>query len=442
MIMHTRELLYETALRGVRPLLRLAAPFHPKLDRGLAGRAAAVHELEEWAREAREPERPLVWMHAPSVGEALMAQAIIGALRQERPTAQILFTYFSPSAERVAARVGADQHGYLPWDLATEARRALAAIRPDLLAFVRTEIWPVLAREAKQAGVRLALVNAVLAAGSSRLRGPARFLLGPGYQRLDQVGAVAEGDAERLASLGVPPERIRVTGDARFDQVWARVAALGGEKARYERPLLHRLHDPDTTTLVAGSTWPADEALLVPACARARNKVPLRLIIAPHEPTPDHLAGLEERLDDAGMTHARLGEVERDAVPLPEVVVVDRVGVLAELYAVARMAYVGGGFGNAGLHSVVEPAALGVPVLFGPRLGNALEADDLARAGGGTTINGEAALTAAIVRLARSPVQRAEASAAALIFVRSRLGGAARNAQLLTTLLDQDATPG
>src|SRR5690606_28009400 len=183
------------------------------------------------------------------------------------------------------------------------------------------------------------------------------------YRRLDAVGAVAQGDAERLASLGVASDRIRVTGDARFDQVWARVAALGGEAALVERPLLRRLHDPDVETIVAGSTWPADEARLVPAYARACGEIPLRLIIAPHEPTPAHLTGLEARLGEAGLRHARLAEVERNDGPLPDVVVVDRVGVLAELYAVARIAYVGGGFGNAGLHSVIEPAALGVPVI-------------------------------------------------------------------------------
>jgi 3-deoxy-D-manno-octulosonic-acid transferase len=383
----------------------------------------------------------LVWVHAPSVGEALMAQAIIAVLRKRRPELQLVFTYFSPSAERVAERVGADHCGYLPWDLPTESRRALAALRPDVLAFVRTEIWPVLTREARAAGVRLALVNAVLAAGSSRLRGPSRYLLRPGYRRLDLVGAVAQGDAERLTLLGVPPERVHVAGDARFDQVWARVAQVGGERALQERPLLRRLSDPGLITLVAGSTWPADEERLIPALLRARTEARMRLIIAPHEPTPAHLAGLEARLAAAGLSHARLGVLEASRAPLPEVVVVDRVGVLAELYGVASIAYVGGGFGGAGLHSVVEPAALGVPTLFGPRLGNALEAAALARAGGGRTVRDATALAANLIRWVQSPVQRAEASAAALIFVRSRLGGAARNAELIGELLDMAPAP-
>lgn len=433
--MYTRELLYELLLRGARPLLRCAAPFHGKLREGLAGRDTAVAALEAWAREARDPARPLVWVHAPSVGEALMAQAVIGALRERRPEVQVVFTYFSPSAVRIAGRVGADHFGFLPWDLAGESRRALAALRPSVLAFVRTEIWPVLTREAASAGVRTALINAVLAPGSSRLRGPARYLLGPGYRRLAAVGAVAAGDGERLVRLGVPRERVRVTGDARFDQVWGRVAALATERARAERPLLRRLHDPARLTIVAGSTWPGDESRLIPAFVRARAEAPFRLIIAPHEPTAAHLAGLEARLRAAGLQHARLGAVEAGTGPLPEVVVVDRVGVLAELYGVARIAYVGGGFGGAGLHSVVEPAALGVPVLYGPRFGNALEADALSWGGGGSVVSGADAIALNLRRLARDSVLLLEAGVAAQTFVRSRLGGAAGNAELLDTLL-------
>src|SRR5690606_17162217 len=161
---------------------------------------------------------------------------------------------------------------------------------------------------------------AVLSEGSSRLGAGSRYLLGPGYARLDAVGAVAEPDARRFSLLGVAPERVRVRGDARFDQVWARVRALGDEEERMRNPLLRRLRDETVVTVVAGSTWPADEERLVPAFARARREEALRLVVAPHEPDATHLTGLERRLDAAGLTHARLAEVEAGTGPLPEVV--------------------------------------------------------------------------------------------------------------------------
>lgn len=434
--MHARELVYETALRGAVPLLRVVSPFHAKLARGVAGRRSAVTVFSSWASSSRDLARPLVWVHAPSVGEGLMAQAIIGALRESAPEVQVAFTHFSPSAERLASRVGADVAGYLPWDVTGEVRRVLGALQPTAIAFVRTEIWPVLVREAKGRGVALALVNAVLSEGSSRLGAGSRYLLGPGYARLDAVGAVAEPDARRFSLLGVAPERVRVTGDARFDQVWARVRALGDEEERMRNPLLRRLRDETVVTVVAGSTWPADEERLVPAFARARREEALRLVVAPHEPDATHLTGLERRLDAAGLTHARLAEVEAGTGPLPEVVVVDRVGVLADLYAIGELAYVGGGFHSAGLHSVVEPAALGVPVLFGPRHGNAREANELAWAGGGSIIRDARELSEALVSLARNVDARSEAGALARRFVHSRLGGATANAALVLELLE------
>ena len=435
--MQKRERIYEAALLGVRPLLGLAAPLSPKLAQGVRGRRGAVAGLEAWGAASRDVSRPLVWVHAPSVGEGLMAQAIVSALRERRPEVQVAFTYFSPSAERVAARVGADVAGYLPWDVRSEVRRALDALRPSVVAFVRTEIWPVLGREASLRGVRHVLVNAVLGAGSSRLRAGSRFLLGPAYARLDAVGAVAEPDAARFTRLGVARERVRVTGDARFDQVWARVERLREAGARERLPLLRRLADPSVTTVVAGSTWPADEARLVPAFARASAAGRLRLVVAPHEPTDAHLAGVERALDAAGLSHARLAAVEKSGGPLPEAVVVDRVGVLADLYAIADVAYVGGGFGRAGLHSVVESAALGVPVLFGPRHGNAREADALAWVGGGADVANAGELEEKLTLLVREPDRRGEAGRAALEFVRSGPAGAAANAALIEEFLEE-----
>lgn len=433
--MHARERIYEVAVRSARPLLRLAAPFSPKLGRGLAGRRGAVAGLEAWAAEHRDPARPLIWVHAPSVGEGLMAQAIVAALRERRRDVQIVFTYFSPSAERMAARVGADVAGYLPWDVRPDVDRALEALRPAVVAFVRTEIWPVLGQAAVERGIRLALVNAVLAEGSSRLRAGSRYLLAPAYARLDAVGAVSRGDAARFPRLGVAADRVHLTGDARFDQVWARIERLRAAEARNGHPLLRRLADESVCTIVAGSTWPADEARLVPAFARARGQAPYRMIAAPHEPDEDHLRGLERTLTQAGLSHARLAEVEGGDGPLPEVVVVDRVGVLADLYAIADVAYVGGGFHRYGLHSVVEPAALGVPVLYGPRHGNAQEAGALAWAGGGSVVRGEVELAEKLTVLARDPEIRGAAGRAALTFVEENLGGAARNAELIEGLL-------
>ncbi len=378
----------------------------------------------------------------------MMAQAIIEELKEARPGVQVVFTHFSPSAERVAEEVGADVWGYMPYDTKGPVRTVLEILEPDVIAFVRTEVWPVVTREAAQAGCRMVLVNAVLSEGSGRLRWLGRSFLEAAYRRLDQVGAVTEAHADRYELLGVPPGRIQVTGDARFDQVWNRIEARGLAGLRSDpdaidrvpeglRPYWRVLADPDTFTLVAGSTWPADEKVLLPAVGVLRRTRPFRLVIAPHEPKPSHLEALERRADRLSLRHSRLGALAAGAGgEAPEVVVVDRLGILADLYAVGDAAYVGGGFGKDGLHSVVEPAAIGVPVLFGPSHGNAREAGALAAAGGGFVVEGPGGLEDRLRDLMNEPIRIQGIGERARAYVESETGAARRNAEMILERLD------
>jgi 3-deoxy-D-manno-octulosonic-acid transferase len=427
------ERLYTLALGAARPLLPLAARGGGKLARGIRGRAGVLERMEAWARAGRDPARPLVWFHAPSVGEGLQARAVVQAFRARRPDAQVAYTFFSPSAEPFARTVQADVADYLPLDLPGDVRRALDALRPDVLAFSKTDVWPVLTREAKARGVRLAMLSGTLPATSSRLGGPARALLAPAYGRLDVAAAISAADAERFGALGVPADRRSVMGDARFDQVWARAQAVDRASA-----LLRPFGGFDGVTLVAGSTWPADEETLVPALAGMMDTAPpLRTILVPHEPTPAHLEALEARLRAHGIDRAvRLSQVEAGAEP-GRMVVVDRVGVLGDLYALADVAYVGGGWGTAGLHSVLEPAAFGVPVFFGPRHANAREAAELITAGGAFGLRGDDSVRAQLAPLVRNAARRRAAGDAARAYVRSNLGAAERGAGIIDRLLSR-----
>jgi 3-deoxy-D-manno-octulosonic-acid transferase len=424
------ESLYAAGVRALRPALPLVARGEGKLARGVRGRAGVLERMEAWARGHRDPARPLAWFHAPSVGEGHQARAVIEAFRARRPDAQIAYTFFSPSAERFARAVPADFADYLPLDAAGDVRRALDALRPGAIAFSKYDVWPVLTREAAARGVRLLLLSATLPARAGRLRGPARALLAPAYARLDAVAAISAEDAERFGRLGVVAERRTVMGDARFDQVWQR--ARGVDRAS---PLLAPFAGLGGVTLVAGSTWPEDEKHLLPAVsALLGGSRALRLILVPHEPTPAHLAAAERRLDALGLAHARLSALGADAIP--PVVIVDRVGVLGDLYALADLAWVGGGFGKAGLHSVLEPAAFGVPVLFGPRHANAREAGELVSAGGAFEVAAAADAERLVGGLADVYEVRARAGSLARGYVEARLGAAERGAELVVRFIN------
>lgn len=364
---------------GYRAAVRIGVALAPalglvdrKVSDGHRQRRGAAARLAAWAAGARDTARPLAWFHAASVGEGLQAESVLLELRRLAPRCQLVYTHFSPSAEPLARRLTVDTADYLPYDLPEAADRLLGALAPDLLVFSKLDLWPELATRAASTGATVALVAATVSAGSGRLRWPARPLLRAGYAAVSAAGAIAEADAERLVQLGVAPGRIRVLGDPRFDSVAARVAAVAPDE-----PLLR--FGRGAPTLVAGSTWPPDEAVLLGAFARVRASRPeARLILVPHEPTVDHLAALDRRAAHVGLpAPARLSTAEG---PSP-LLVVDRVGVLATLYGAGTMAYVGGGFGRAGLHSVLEPAAWGVPVVFGPNWQDSRDAELLLRGG-------------------------------------------------------------
>ena len=350
-----------------------------------------------------------------------------------RPELQLAYSFFSPSAASFADSLDVDFADYLPFDTAGDAAAVLDALRPAALVFSKLDVWPLLATAADRRDVKLGLVSATMSPGSSRHGALARALLQGAYARLDAVGAIAEEDAERLVSLGVPAGRVAVTGDTRYDQVWRRARA-----ADPAGPLLAPLADPSRFTLVAGSTWPADEAVLLEAwLAVRRQNAKARLLLAPHEPTAAHLAPLERWAAEHRVPLVRLGALAESPgeARTAEIVLVDRVGVLAELYGVGDAAFVGGGFHDAGLHSVLEPAAFGIPVCFGPEHGNSRDAGLLLAAGGAATAATGRALAELFRRWMTSPALRTHAGEKARRVVEEGLGADRRAWELVTRML-------
>lgn len=441
--MSAASILYRLMQSGVRaagPTLGLVPGARTsKLVRGIRGRRNAHEVLARWGREARDPARPVVWFHAPSVGEGLQARAVVEALRRRRDDVQVVYTHFSPSAEALARTMPADVAGYFPWDLAGPVRRVLDAVRPDVLAFTKTEVWPVLVAMATARGTPATLVAGTLPAGAGRLRRPARALLHTTWAAMQAVAAIAEEDGHRFETLGVRGERIRVTGDPGIDSALERAGA-----APPDAPYLVPFHAAPRPTLVAGSTWQADEAVVIPALAALRagggganeGGPELRAIIAPHEPSAGRVRALIHQLEAIGSKSATLAEVESTGTAAGvDAVVVDRVGVLAHLYTVGSMAYVGGGFHSAGLHSVLEPAAARLPVTFGPHHANSRAAGDLLAAGGAVEVDGADALASVLRRWRQDDDAHDYVARRAYDYIDAHRGAAERTAVILDDLL-------
>jgi 3-deoxy-D-manno-octulosonic-acid transferase len=424
--------LYRLGLLLSRPLLPLAALFNPKVAKGHRGRAGALARLAEWGRTRRDPARPLIWFHAPSVGEGLQAKSVLTRLRLRHPEWQIVYTHFSPSAEQFARSVDAEIVDYLPYDGMVASQRLIAALQPSVLVFTKLDLWPELATAAQRSGSAVTLIAGTVRPRSSRLGWPARQLIRPGYRALSTAMAIAEPDAKRLARLGVAPSAIKVVGDPRFDSVLDVVRAVPADD-----PL--KRFGENAPTLVAGSTWPGDEAVLLEAFARLRVHRPeARLILVPHEPTTMRLTGIDRMAARFGLPQpVRLSSA---TIPVP-FLVVDQIGVLARLYGGGAMAYVGGGFHRAGLHSVLEPAAWGMPVVFGPRWEESRDASLLLEAGGAEALaelgNYEAAeaLQSLWEDWIVNQVRRAAQGRKALAVVQRGAGAADRSAELLAQLV-------
>lgn len=416
----------------------LAALGNEKLRRGIDGRRGLRQRAATWASTRRDQRRPLVWFHAPSVGEGLQTKPVIEALRKERPDWQLAYTYFSPSAAEFARGLGVDYADYLPFDRPHDVRDVLEALAPTALVYGKLDVWPELTLAARDRGVRLGLIAATVAPTSSRLAWPARGWAAPAYGALHRIGAIAADDADRLVRLGARREAISVTGDTRYDSVSERAARL--DRAR--QPFAALAASDAAFTIVAGSTWPGDEDVLLPAFADLLSSDPsrsCRLILVPHEPSPAHLARLAAAARGAALPlPVRSSTGPSAELAAATVVVVDQVGVLADLYVLGQVGYVGGGYHRAGLHSVLEPAVWGVPISVGPRWGSSRDAGLLIGRGAALPLppEGRETLARHWREWRNDPSARDRAGRAAAALVKEGTGAAQRTTALVRLLVE------
>jgi 3-deoxy-D-manno-octulosonic-acid transferase len=414
---------YRAVLAAARSAAPLAAHGSRKIAMAVEGRARSAREFTAWGGAARDSSRPLVLFHAASAGELRQAEPVIRRLRAWHPEWQLAATTFSPSGIPVARSLPVDVTGFLPWDAESLIAPFLDALRPTAIVVSKLDLWPMLTLLAARRGIRLGLVAGAVRGASGRLRWPARVVLTPAYASLDVAGAIGPEDAARLATLGVHPERITVTGDPRHDAVLERIAT-GRTPMRHE------------STLIAGSTWPRDERVLLEAFARVRvRRGDARLVLAPHEPTVRAVARIAARARAIGLPAPQRHEDASEEDPLS---VVDEVGLLALLYGGGVLAYVGGGFGGAGLHSVLEPAAWGIPIIVGPGDQDNRDAARLSAAGALRRLPGSnpvSALTAQWLEWLDDEPGRGEAGTAARAVVEAGAGAADACADLVEEMI-------
>lgn len=306
---------------------------------------------------------PVIWLHAVSVGEVQAAAPLVRALRTHYPRHTFVITTMTPTgAEQVRASLGREVvHCYVPYDLPGAVRRFLTRIRPSAAIIMETELWPNIFHGCHVRSIPLLLVNVRLsarsAAGYRRIRHLTAEMLG----HVSALAAQTRADAERVIALGVPAARVRVTGSIKFD---VRLPA----SLREEAAVLRRSLGAERAVWIAASTREGEEPLILDALASVQRVLPQSLLVlVPRH--PERFARVAALCRKHGFSTVLRSE-QRACEPDTAVFIGDTMGELALLYAAADVAFVGGSLVPTGGHNMIEPAALGLPVIFGPHVFN------------------------------------------------------------------------
>ena len=374
-----------------------------------------------------------IWVHAVSVGEVLAARLLISELRRQYPDLRIFLSTTTRTGQELARRQVADVDGvfYFPFDWAFTVRRTLDVVTPRLFIMIETEIWPNLLRECRRRGVRTLLVNGRISYRSF----PRYQLVRPMFRRvlgdIDRFCAQDEEMSRRLVQLGADRERITVTGSLKFDALESTPAVPRGR----QRVLRFFRISPHRQVLVAGSTLKGEEDAVIRAFnhLRSRGGNPL-LVLAPRR--PERFADVERLCRQEGLATTRRTDLPIDAEPREDVVVLDTIGELAELYQIATVVFIGGSLVSAGGHNILEPAFYGKPIVFGAHMENFAEiADTFLANDAAVQVTSAQELDAAIIALMGDSVRRARLGAAARALIDANRGAKEKTMAVVTALL-------
>jgi 3-deoxy-D-manno-octulosonic-acid transferase len=380
-----------------------------------------------------------IWIHAVSVGEALTVRALISDLRRRYPNLRIFLSTTTMAGQQVARRnvQNVDAVFYFPFDLAFIVRRTLRLVRPRLFIMMETEIWPNLLRQCKRRGVATVMMNGRISSRSY----PRYKLARPFFRRVladvDRFCMQSEESARRLMDIGADPIRVVVTGSLKFDSMETPGAVtLDGRGPN--RVLRYFRMTTSRPVIVAGSTMRDEEQMVLQAFRRIKSSVgsgtnPL-LVVAPRN--PERFGEVLQLTKNLAFVTVRRSDLPIDAEPRAEVVILDTIGELAQVYQIATAVFVGGSLVDTGGHNILEPAVFGKPIVFGPHMRNFKEiAEAFVAQDAGIQVQNARGLEDALLGLLTDPVRRARLGAAARALVESNRGAKDKSLAVIAQLL-------
>ncbi len=401
------QLLYGVIVRLYYFLILISSPFNLKAKQWITGR----RNLFKLLKEAIADQKNIIWFHCSSLGEFEQGRPVMEEYRKQNPEQKILLTFFSPSGYEVRKNyAGADWVFYMPLDVRQYVRKFLNIVNPDKVIFVKYEFWYHFLHEINKRNIPVYLISA-------NFRRDQLFFKSYGnwYRRMLNYFTfifVQNIESETLLkSIGI--NSVTVSGDTRFD----RVSDIAGHARNIPEA---EVFSGNSKVLVAGSTWPQDEELLVPFINKSPGNI--KLIVAQHEISESGLSRLERMLQVKSVRFSRADDTNLISA---KVLIIDNVGMLSFLYKYGSVAYIGGGFGK-GIHNILEAAVFGQPVLFGPNYQKFSEAVELISAKGAFTFSDYGQLDEILNQFFSNVEKLNSASAISKHFVEERVGATGR----------------
>lgn len=371
-------------------LLKIVALFSPKMKLFVEGRKTVFASLESKINATDKT----IWFHSASLGEYEQGLPVIEKIKAKFPAHKIVVTFFSPSGYEVRKNnTVADVTVYLPLDTKSNAQQFLKLVHPEMVFFIKYEYWPNYLNELKKQKIKTYLISGVFREKQAFFKWYGGFYRNA-LHAFDYFFVQNESSKKLLQSIGFA--NVKISGDTRFDRV-ASILERDNSLDFIEQ------FKNNTITIVIGSSWPKDESLLVNYINQSSNEV--KFIIAPHNIKSEQIQELKNSILKKSILFS---EKDNQDVSIFNVFIIDTIGILTKIYSYADIAYVGGGFGNPGVHNILEPATFSVPIVIGPNFSHFAEATALVNMTGCVSISNQKELNEIFDNLIQNPDERFE----------------------------------
>ncbi|OAZ02964.1 3-deoxy-D-manno-octulosonic acid transferase [Flavobacterium succinicans] len=397
--------LYNCIVQIAGLLLKIVALFSPKIALFVKGRKHVFKTLEEKI----QPNDKTIWFHAASLGEYEQGLPVIEKVKEKFPSHKIIVTFFSPSGYEVRKNnTVADCTVYLPLDTQKNAQKFIELANPELVFFIKYEYWPNYLNELKKRDIKTYLISGILRENQAFFKWYGGFYK-KALNAFDFFFVQNESSKQLLQSLG--HQNVLVSGDTRFDRVSTIL-----EKDNTLDFIAEFKNNK--TTVVIGSSWPKDEEIIAQYINESTNEN-VKFIIAPHNIKAEQIAKLREQITKPTVLFS---EKENQSLSGQRVFIIDTIGILTKIYSYADIAYVGGGFGNPGVHNILEPATFGIPIVIGPNYSHFAEAIALVKAKGCISIKNKSELSLLFNELLNNTRIRKEKGEICRTFIQNNKG--------------------